>query len=279
MKLCYFDESGDSSQPTSLSPPSNIQPLFIVLGLFIDATHLHALTKRFIDLKYRFHPRLFQQGDRYLRRLMTEVKGSNIRADFRKANKGTWKSHLQFLSELLKLLDSLDAKIVSRAVIKSPDVPFNGNKVYTSAVQDICRHFNRFLVDLKGQGLVIADHRTPGDDKTVAFSIGTQKFRTLGDPYERIVECPTFACSDVHAGIQIADLVVSTVINPIAAYTYCLGQYSSVHVSKNYFEIKRRLAPLIKQLRFGYQDDGGKWRGGITINDRLGKKSSSEFFK
>lgn len=278
MRICYFDESGDSSQPVSFFPPSNIQPIFAVVGVFIDAGNLHQLTRGFIDLKTRFHPGLLTKGSAYLSRLKTEIKGSAVRRDFRNDNRKQWKTHIQFLSGVIKLLEVVDAKIVSRIVIKSPTKPFVGKNVYTSTVQKVCSDFNRFLSDVDDHGIVIADHRNPTDDKSVAFSVGTQKFQRSGDAYGRIVECPTFGCSEVHAGIQIADLLVSTIINPIASYVYCLPSYTSVHVSTHYRIIQQKLAMPIKKVCYRYQDAEGRWRGGITVNDTISGKSASNFF-
>ncbi|MEV2265794.1 DUF3800 domain-containing protein [Nonomuraea africana] len=49
----------------------------------------------------------------------------------------------------------------------------------------------------------------------------TQKWRTGGDPFAPLSEVPLFAASDNHAGLQIADLLASTLVFPMAASAYC----------------------------------------------------------
>jgi len=44
-----------------------------------------------------------------------------------------------------------------------------------------------------------------------------------GDLYDRLIELPTFAHSDNHAGLQVADAMCSALLTPIAVNTYCAG--------------------------------------------------------
>jgi len=279
MKICYLDESGDGSCPTSFSIHSNIQPIFSIVGIIVDSAHLKDITLRLIDLKKRFYPKPFaEKGKKHLAVLTEEIKGSVIRKDFRKADKKLWKLHVKFLKQILKILDTFNIRIVSNVYIKSPKTAFDGKKVYTTTVQKICNYFNQYLIECEDSGIIIADSRTPFDNRTVAFSVATQKFKYSGDQYPQIFECPTFGQSEVHAGIQIADIILSAIIVPVSAYTYCLEHYKSVHVSDNYGYIKSHLAPIIRNLTYRYRDNSGKWRGGITVTDMISHKSSSEFF-
>jgi hypothetical protein len=67
----------------------------------------------------------------------------------------------------------------------------------------------------------------------VSHSIFTQKFKAEGDQYPRVLEMPTFGHSNNHVGIQIADLLASALLYPMATCAYCRGHVSNVHVDAN----------------------------------------------
>jgi hypothetical protein len=105
-------------------------------------------------------------------------------------------------------------------------------------------------------------------------------FRTAGNPYDRIVEMPTFGHSDNHVGLQLADLVCSALLFPIAVHTYCTGHVTNLHVRPGYRLLKQRYAEQLRGLQFRYLEPVKKrWRGGITVNDSIGQRSGAEMFR
>jgi hypothetical protein len=89
---------------------------------------------------------------------------------------------------------------------------------------------------------------------------------------------PTFGHSDNHVGIQIADLLCSALLFPIAAQTYCTGHVNNVHVQAGYGLLKTRFGTQLSALQHRFQDGGGRWRGGIVVNDRLTQRSGAHLF-
>lgn len=102
-----------------------------------------------------------------------------------------------------------------------------------------------------------------------------------GDEYPRIIEMPSFAHSDNMVGLQIADVIASGLIHPIAVNTYCEGQLDSIHVKPEYSKLRERYAPQLKamQYRYRYPLYHKRCRGGIVVSDRLTKRSGSEMFR
>ncbi|MEE8395464.1 MAG: DUF3800 domain-containing protein, partial [bacterium] len=128
------------------------------------------------------------------------------------------------------------------------------------------------------KGIMILDARSHAQDKRVSFSIFTRKFQISGDAFPELVEMPTFGQSDNHAGIQVADLLCSALLFPIAAYSYCSGRISNVHVDPGFSTLKNRYGPKIEELQYQYHDDTGALKGGLVVSDPLTHRDSSHLF-
>ena len=59
-------------------------------------------------------------------------------------------------------------------------------------MQSLFQYFQDFLTSVNERGFVVADSRSKAKNVNVAHSIFTQKHQKAGDPYNRIVEMPTF---------------------------------------------------------------------------------------
>ncbi len=278
MKVCYVDESGClGSLPSSTSP---VQPVLVLTGLFLDHESLHDLTREFLDLKGKFFPNRFRNGGHYLDRILTEIKGADLRKDAASNRRREWRQAITFLDRFLGLLESHDARIVSRIWVKGVAVQFNGQAAYAYSIQTICSHFQRYLEASDEIGFVVADSRCPHQNQNVSHSIFTQKFRSSGDSYGRVVEMPMFGDSKNHAGIQIAGLLTSAILQPMAINAYCDGIINSDHVRSGYARIRQRYNVRLKSLQYRYFDkELSKWAGGITVNDALQKRSALAIFR
>lgn len=176
-------------------------------------------------------------------------------------------------------LRGLSSERLSPRAGKGIGQPINGTAIYTFSVQDICAGFQELLTLGDIKGAVIADSRNKPKNSTVAHSVFTLKHRVAGDAFDRVIEMPTFGHSDNHVGLQIADLLCSAFLYPMAMHVYCSGKIHSVHVRSGYHVIQSRYAARIKAMQYRYQDSARhKWRGGITVSDALGKQPGSQLF-
>lgn len=248
-------------------------------GVIISQNRIGQITRDFVDLKNRFFPRAMGRVSHPLDRILIEIKGADLRASLRSGNHRACRHALGFLDHLLNLLAQHDARILGRIYIKGIGNPFDGRSVYTASMQAMCKDFQHLLDTRCDTGVIIADSRTKSQNAAVSHSIFTQKFQASGDVWSRILEMPTFGHSENHAGLQMADLLCSALLFPMATYAYCSGHVTSVHVNPAYAILKRTLGNKLMRLLHRYQDTTGKYRGGLTVSDSIGKRPSSFLLK
>lgn len=274
MQIAYVDDAGD----VQTVPVTNTQvpPVLAFGGFVLDAGALPQLTRDFLALKRRFFGGRMT-SPHLLDHALVEVKGAELRGMVRQGHRAR-RLALRFFHELLQLLEGNDVRIFGRVWVKQIGVPLDGRAVNTFSIQSMCQTFQHLLEDRDDEGLMIIDSSSPGLNAMVSHSIFTQRFRAAGDEYDRLVEMPTFGHSQNHAGLQIADILSSGLISPIASATYCVGHVTGVHVHPRYTEIKSRYARRLRLIQHRYQDAAGAWRGGFTVSDPLGRQHGGHLF-
>jgi hypothetical protein len=277
--FCYIDESGDLGPlPPSPSPNSNDQPVFVLCGLFVNASSLATLTNDFLNLKHHYFPGLAYPSPKLLDRIIPEVKGADLRRYLLRGNRNQRRNADRFVDKIVNLLETNDIRLVSRIWVKPAGGPFDATAIYTSSVQAVFCYFDRFLADCDGWGLCIADSRSKHKNVRVSHSIFTQKFQTC-PLHDRVLELPTFGHSDNHAGLQICDLICSALLFPIACEAYCSGTVSNVHVQPAAARLKADYGTRLKNLQFRYvESTTGRYTGGIVVSDP-GRRPGSFMFK
>lgn len=280
MYICYIDESGDGVTLTH----QNIHRTtvsFGMAGILIDYQKLTAITNSFIDLKRLYFPNAIpktsstKKGDW----AKFEVKGSKLAYLLRAGNRSEKRQTIGFLDKYIELLESNDIRILGRIWPKQVGVDINELSLYTVSVQKIHTHFQKYISIKNENGLVIADNRSPKQNLTVSHSIHTQRFSYLGNPYPNIIEVPTFGQSENHTGIQLADILISGLLNPIASAVY-IGSIapSNPHVGGAGIELRERYGQKLRNLQFIYKDSQNKPTGGVVVSDRNTHKSSRYLF-
>lgn len=274
--ICYVDEAGNA-QPLVLST-DNVQPVFLITGLFINEQLVRPLTEDFTRLKKDFFPAKFINLRHQLDAMPIELKG----IDLKKAIRGdfgaqTQKHQCRFVDEVLKLLKVHKVKLASVIWIKGVGKPFKGPAVYATSTQRVAQLFEDYLHRNQHRGLIVSDFRSPGENKVVSHSIFTQIYRKKnnGNAYPSLLEAPLFGISNNHAGLQITDIITSTLLCPMATFTYCTGKVQNVHVNDADQSIIERYLPRIKALQYSTRLNGTTvW--GISIEDRLGRQGVSK---
>jgi len=180
---------------------------------------------------------------------------------------------------MMSLLEACNAKVAGRVWVKGIGAPLNGMSVYTYSIQSIYADFQNYLQSMNDFGMVIVDSRLKHLNTPVAHSIFTQKFKSSGDTYDRIIELPAFSHSDNHAGLQAADMMCSAFITPLAIETYCKGKVASVHVRPGYHAIKDRYKIRCQRLQHRYKEASGKSRGGLVVSDGIAQRVGGAMFR
>ena len=274
MYICYLDESGGCEAPDQ---SRDATPVLIILGLIVNAASVPALTRDFLALKRRHFPGRYT-APHALGHILTEVKGSEILQMTRKSSRNSRRQAERLRAELLDLVEAHGCHIVGRVWIKEPGKSMAPVSSYTYSVQDIARHFSQYLQASSADGILIADAREHRQNIGVAQSVFTQKWRAGGDPYPFMREVPVFAHSDNHAGLQIADLLASTLVFPMAAAAYGGPTPGAVHSSPRYGEVQKDFGRRIRDLQYRYRDETGRWRGGLVVSDPAQHRSGSALF-
>lgn len=236
--------------------------------------------KDFIELKMRFFPGRFSNIQHDLDALRIEIKGADIRKKLRSGDPKQVQHHQKFLDSLFTLLAQRNVKLVSRIWVKGIGHRFDGRAVYTKTTQRIAKMFQDHLFSSDNQGLIVADFRDPKSNSYISHSVFTQKHKRgkHGDAFPSLIETATFGISDHHAGLQMADLITSAIIYPIATHTYCKGIVQNCHVHPNDGKMRARYKKRLKRLQFMMRIRG-KDIFGITVNDPHRKLGSYEIFR
>ena len=275
MKLCYIDESGDGRRPDPQT--ANVTPVFVICGLVVDSSNVPRLTHEFIRAKQRlYYPatgHLTPDG------ILTEVKGGVLRRNFRKGHRES--QTLRFLDEVLDLLDVCDAGLLGRVWIKNPKQESKESAIYAFSIENIARHLQYHLAGSGNTGLIICDSRSPLQNVGVAHRVFRRKFQKAEDAFPDIVEVPLFCHSDNHAGIQLADLIASALLFPIACRTYCQEYDDTVYAHPAYDLLKERYGSRLRALqrKYRYRQSDGKWVGGLMVRDSVYSRSGGRLFR
>lgn len=248
----------------------------VLLGVIIDSRAIPLLTREFLRLKRQFFPNRFSRGPA-LDHVLTEVKGSELLHRTRSSSRDHRRQARLVRLDLLNLLERHDCRIVGRVWIKEPGRALKADATYCYAVQDIVTHLCHFLHANGSRGALIADSRSPNLNLQVAHSVFTQKWRTGSDPYRPLLEVPLFANSQNHVGLQIADLLASTLVLPMTAAAYGAPE-RNVHSSARYQAVRTDHGTAVRDLQYRYLDPEGRWRGGLVVSDPVGKRPGSLLF-
>jgi hypothetical protein len=277
VRIAYVDDAGDPE--TLVSATSSQAPVFVLAAVSFEQARLHRVTMEYLALKRRHFPGLRPRSGHLLDWGRVEIKGAQIRKMARSNDRAERRHAIVFLDEVLTLLESHRAKVFGRLWIKGVGTPINRESMTAVSVQAACETFQDSLRDSDDNGLMVIDSSSPRLNAALSHSVFTQKFKASGDRYDRLLEMPVFGHSENHAGLQLADLMASAVVYPIATHSYCTGHVTSVHVHPRFAEVKRQCALRLKALQYRYYDRDGDRRGGITVSDVIGHRPGALLFR
>ena len=293
MYFCYIDESGDSS--TLVKHVNDSNPFFVLTGLIIHQDKLIKLTRDFIAIKKQFYPNLKPKRistidseesieSNFLDGILAEVKGSTLRGQIRDNKKAPKQTAIGFVDQCLKLLERNDVKILGSTLIKDFDRKNRDDIFYGNSIIYFGTHFNAFLSEHKQSGIIIADSRKTNQNYRTSHTFFTQRHQFhRGNKFPHILESVTYGHSHNFAMLQLTDIVCSAILFPMYAFSYggyVLEQvHNNVHISENFREVHFRFAKRIREMQYKYQNDEGRWIGGIRSVDNtpLGRKNKVLF--
>lgn len=274
MQLCYVDESGKAETLTEADGKQ--QPVFVVGGVTLPERKLTAVTHEWIDLKRRFNPAIVRRGQRgWLDGILEEPKGTTLRRGFKAAaTNRRRKNSIGFVDGMMKLLERHDARIIGRVWVKQLDVENEEMVIHASSLQFICAAFHAGLAEDE-RGMVVVDSQTHQHNYKLAHSMFTQRFGR-NPPHPRLVDLPAFGHSENHAGLQIADVVCSGILAPLAAAVYA-GRYEAwnTHCDSGFLDIRDRFGSRLRALTFEwFNAKHNKTTRSVVVHDPIGKRGT-----
>ncbi|MFI7350377.1 DUF3800 domain-containing protein [Streptomyces sp. NPDC049936] len=275
MHLCYIDEAGNGQTLDPARPDA--PPVLVVGGFTVPRAHIKSLTWAFLDVKKHYRPQL-RNAEQLSEVIQHEIKGADVRKNLRAGNHNWRRAAIELVGALLGILEAHDSRVLARVWIKEEGLAFDESGVYPASVAALNETFQAQLAHEHSRGMMVLDSRTKVKNAPNVHCVTTRKYRTGGDSLRGVIESPVFGHSDTHALLQLSDLVVSSLLFPIACHAYLNDVTWNVHCDDAYQPLREQFGERLKNLQFRYQDPVGKWRGGIVVSDRRTRQSSSLMF-
>lgn len=275
MHFCYVDEAGDTA--TCSSATTEQAPLFALVGVTVPRAQQKRVIWEFLDLKKRFEPSLATK--RLSDVVRFELKGSTIRRDLRATSRNRRRRATKQIDETLKILEGTGCQILGRVLVKNDGTQYKDGNVYPRSILDLARSFESLLAAADTPGLMILDSRTKVKNEGNAHIVTTQRFRTGGDPLPHLVEAPVFGHSDTHVALQLADIVASAIVFPIACHEFAQHFTGNTHVQEAYASVKPLFGQRLQQLEYRYIDADGNRAGGFRVTDPASRKPTHSLFR
>lgn len=243
--------------------------MFVLVGMTVEERAARSLIWDFLQLKKEFNPTLRQRGVQLSDVITAEIKGSKLRKDLRKdrGSRNVRRRAFGMLDKTLGLLEQHNCQLVGKIVVKPVDVPYRDTPVYSDAIARMAASFEAQLAAARTNGLMILDARTKVKNAPSVQGVTTRRFRSGGDPLSHLVESPVFGHSDTHVALQVADIIASGILFPIACSQYCSELDWNVHPHPRYQEVKDRFGERVQRLEYRYTDADGAKRGGFQVLD------------
>lgn len=206
----YVDEGGDP-HPHREPLLQGGTPLFCLSAVAVHASRWRELDRALFQLKRTYFSRemqAFTVRNPDMRPEHYEVKGRQLvkpsHAHSHRSRVFTWK--------ILGLAEQLDVRLFAAVWRKEPANPVNAMSMYTQGLQVLAERFHHHCAETGERGVIVVDSRTRNLDFQVAASHLSYIFgNPVGRNYTTLVEAPMFVDSVLSAGVQLADLIGSSV--------------------------------------------------------------------
>lgn len=271
MHLCYVDEAGHTSPIDT--EHADQPPLFALIGITVPLSTSKNLTWDFLQMKKTYEPSL--KKVRLSELVEFELKGSSLRRDLRRpTNRRAHRRAYRIIDDTLTLLEENGCQVIGKVVTKQLGDQLKDSAVYSPAVRDLATSLESLCAASSTNGALILDSRTKTKNSANVNGITSQRFKSGGDPFPHLVEAPVFGHSDSHVPLQIADIVASALVFPVACAVYCSDYTWNAHVRPEYLSLRERFGSRLQGLEYRYVASDGRRRGGFQVEDRIAHRPS-----
>ncbi len=272
MLLAYVDESGDEQPLRTETDP----PVLVLAAVTVNHQRVKSLVWDFLQLKKTFNDSLKKSGVQLSDVIRFEVKDSELRKDIRSPGRRNRRRAFGLLDSVLKLLEKHQATVMAEIFVKGQQPP--SRWVYSNAVAALATRFEKQLAAADTQGCMILDARTKAKNTPSVHRITTSRFKSGGDQVPHLIESPTFGHSDAHVVLQIADLLASAILFPMACSAYCGCLIHNLHLNDEFAVVRGRYASRIRQLERCAGVDGKRF-GGVRVIDALNRMPKRHLYE
>ncbi|WP_228028217.1 DUF3800 domain-containing protein [Chitinibacter fontanus] len=244
MHICYIDEAGC---PGYL-PANNteIQPVLIIAGLALPKEALDSIGRQFIKIKQQYLYGESRPNSRH-EDALNELKGAELRRAIREGIKAEADKAHKLAHQLLETLIAHGAELYGQVIIKVTDDKFNGTRLYAEAMMRIAKNYHQLLDKELSNGLIVADFRGSEINGKVAQPISLAMWEQK-NTFPRFELPPTFGNSNSHVGLQIADIIISTLLMPLALAKFYEQIPESKHKRSDDLQHFKRYQKRLKAL-------------------------------
>lgn len=276
MDFCYVDESGDGGELLTETRPAST-PLVAIVGVIVPGTSWSDVIWSFLSLKKELNPHLHrEQLDKVI---SCEMKGSDLRSDVRSPSRRRRRRAIRAIDGTMQILERTSCKIIARVHLKNIGEPANERALYTSSIGWLGATFQSYLVERGTEGLLVLDSRNHPKNLPVCHAISTRKFKSGGDQMSRVREVPLFGHSASHTVLQVADIVASALIFPLACSAFGRHLDWNVHSHHGYDELRTEFGARVRHLQYRYSNGApARWRGGVHVSQPNRNLSSARIF-
>lgn len=274
MLLCYVDESGDEQALIGFESP----PVLVISGLVVPEGARVQLIWDYLKLKKKYDNQTINDQSRLSELIAHEIKGSDLRADIRRGKRRRIRRAIGIMDDVVDILERHHVCIVGCIYVKA-DRRATRPGVYPDAIARIAEQFEAQLRAADTTGLMILDARTKVKNVPSVQTITTRQFRSGGGTLPHLCEAPVFGHSDTHVILQIADLMASAFLFPMACSAYCGDITDNAHPHPGYDDLRNRFGERLRGMEHRYVSGDGSRRGGIIVFDDRNRRETVELFR
>jgi hypothetical protein len=222
VQLLYVDEAGNAARYSRGDPSGS--PLLVIAGLTLNRAHLPVANERMLLA------RCAAFGRRPKTPLVeslhaNEVKGATLRGGLlgregRRKQKHCW----EYVESCMGILEDLGSRIFGNVWLKAPGECLDDAGVYGASLQHFAVDFAHHLANSDEHGLMLLDGRSVPQDRSAQRAVFDVKYGretdSVPDLIDRLIEVPSAGNSKHFGGLQLVDVIASSLLYPLACEAY-----------------------------------------------------------
>lgn len=219
----FADEAGNAARYTHAGS-SQASPLLVIAGITLGRSQLCAATERLLLAR---RAAFGAPRNRSLVENLhdNEVKGALLREGLLGGGSGHQQARCwTYTEECMSILEDLQSRVFAHVWLKTPGGWLDEARAYGVSLEHFAAAFVHRLERSDRFGLMVLDGRSPRKDSLAQRAILDLKYSCesdiVTDRLVRLADVPLVSDSKHSAGLQLADVVASALLYPMACAAY-----------------------------------------------------------